>query len=207
MGDADADRGSAPWGRGVRRCLHALWVALITAAVVLPNVPTRWIGPVSGWMGRGLGWISFKQHWAMYAPDPLRSLSYMELWARFPEGDEHPLEENVDVEQGWGTTWAGKKSRRDIWHYYAVANPNKRNDYRVWYLRGVCVCEARKGRVPDRIAMYAVKRRFTPPNQVRAGAPELGPPDRRIVTVQYCNAVPVDEMIAEDRRRRGQGDG
>jgi hypothetical protein len=186
------------------RLLHALAVLAIATAVVLPSIPTTVIGPISGWVARPLAWVSLKQVWQMYAPDPQRAQSYIELTSVERDGTLRELEETVDARNGWGTTWAWRKTRVDIWRHYAGYHPDGRNENRTWYLRAVCVREARRGVVPEKIRMGTVKRRFTPPEKVRAGAPGLGAEQRReTVTVQYCSDPVVREMIAHDRARRG----
>ena len=143
----------------------------------------------------------------MYAPDPQRSHRYMELVAHYDDGTEVPLEENIDVDEGWGGTWAWRKTRLDIWKFYANFHPKKRNEHRIWYLRMVCVREARAGRIPEKITMHHVTRKFTSPLKVRKGAPGLGDPVRELVTVQHCHTPPTRAMIAEDQARQTESRG
>jgi hypothetical protein len=186
------------------RLLHALAVVVVAVCVVLPAIPTKVVGPVSGWVARAIAWISIKQGWAMYAPDPQRAQSYIELTAVERDGTKRELDETIDAREGWGTTWAWRKTRVDIWRHYAGYHPDGRNENRTWYLRAVCVREARTGSVPEKIMMGTVKRRFTAPEKVRAGAPGLGDEQRReTVTVQYCGEPLVREMIAADQEQRG----
>jgi hypothetical protein len=51
--------------------------------------------------------------------------------------------------------------------------------------------------------MDQVHRRFTPPEKVAKGAPGLGAPSHKFVTVQYCKTPEVLEMIEQDREHRG----
>jgi len=189
--------------RAILRIAHALVPIAMAMAIVLPTLPAEWLAPLPRMLGRAQLVVGVKQSWGMYAPDPQRSQSYMELWAHYDDGTSEPLEENADLEHGWGTTWAWKKRRLDIWKYYANFSPNKRNDHRTWYLRMVCVREARKGRVPQKITMHLVKRKFASPTRVMKGAPGLGPPERKLITVQHCRTPPTGEMIADDERSRG----
>lgn len=184
------------------RLLHALVPLAMAAAILLPALPGEGFGPLPRALGRAMLVVGVKQSWGMYAPDPQRSHHYMELTAVYDDGTERALEENVDVEHGWGTTWAWKKTRLDIWKFYANFHPKKRNEHRLWYLRMVCVREARAGAVPDKITMHHVSRRFVSPAKVRKGSPGLGEPERTLVTVQHCRTPPVDAMIAEDQARR-----
>jgi hypothetical protein len=184
------------------RLLHALVPITLAAAILLSVVPGEGWGPLPRLLGRAMLVVSVKQSWGMYAPDPQRSHHYMELAARYDDGTEVLLEESVDVERGWGTTWAWQKTRLDIWKFYANFHPKKRNEHRLWYLRMVCVREARNGLVPEKIMMHHVTRRFTSPGKVRKGSPGLGEPVRTLVTVQHCRTAPVDAMIAEDAARR-----
>lgn len=181
------------------RLLHALVPTLMVVAIVAPALPTKYFGPVPGAVARTLLLVSIKQTWGMYAPDPQRSHTYMDLEALYDDDSKASLQESHDVEHGWGTTWAWRKTRMDIWKFYANFHPDKRNDHRTWYLRQVCVRESRTGHTPRKITMYHVKRRFTAPAKVLAGAPGLGAPDRKLVTVVFCGTSPVREMIEADR--------
>ncbi|MBC8068459.1 MAG: hypothetical protein IAG13_09005 [Deltaproteobacteria bacterium] len=181
------------------RLLHALVPTAMVVAIVAPTLPSQGFGPTPGLVARGLLWISVKQNWGMYAPDPQRAQIYMDLEAEYADGSTALLREHDDVLQGWGTTWAWRKTRVDIWRFYANFHAEGRNDNRTWYLRSVCVREARTGEAPRKISMFHVKRRFASPAAVRAGKPGLGEPDRRLVTVQYCGTEPARSMIERDR--------
>jgi hypothetical protein len=198
--------------------LHAAFVLAIVSSILIPVIPGKYIpiqfcddegkcrslsAVVEDWERK----ISIKQGWQMYAPNPQRAHIYMNLTAIYPDGTERELEETLQEHSAWGTHWLWDKTRVDIWRQYANFNPRKRNRNRIWYLRGVCVREARRGDIPQRIVMYAVRRRFTPPEQVRAGKPGLGKPRRELVTVQYCKTPQLLEMIEQDRANRGELDG
>lgn len=185
--------------RVLLRTLHALVPTALVVAIVAPALPSKEFGPIPGAVAGALLNVSIKQTWGMYAPDPQRSHHYMELQAEYDDGTVVGLVENEDLEHGWGTTWAWRKTRLDIWKFYANFHPDKRNDNRTWYLRAVCVREARKGKVPRKISMHLVKRKFTAPGKVARGAPGLGEPERRFVTVAFCHTSPVKEMIAADQ--------
>jgi hypothetical protein len=185
------------------RAVHALCVLTIASFVVIPAIPDKWTGGISSKMAGMLRPLSLKQSWRMYAPDPQRAQTYMNLTARYPNGRERELEETQDERAGWGIHWAWNKTRVDIWQYYALSHPKGRNDNRTWYLKGVCVREARDGEVPERIVMHQVRRRFPPPDKARLGA-GLGRPRQDLVTVQYCKTKEVLAMIEQDRRRHGQ---
>jgi hypothetical protein len=185
------------------RSLHALGVIAIATFVVVPAIPDAWTGGLSGTLGSMLRPLSLKQTWRMYAPDPQRAQSYMKLTARYPDGRERELEETEQARAGWETHFAWHKTRVDIWRYYALAHPKGRNDNRTWYLKGVCVREARRGDIPEKIVMHQVRRRFPPPDKARQGA-GLGRPRESLVTVQYCKTPEVLGMIESDRQRRGQ---
>jgi hypothetical protein len=185
----------------VLRVLHAMVPTVLVVAIVAPTLPGDRFGPLPGWIGRALLTISVKQNWGMYAPDPQRAQVYMDLEAEYADGTTAPLLESDDVRDGWGSTWEWRKTRLDIWRFYANFHSDGRNDNRSWYLRAVCVREARAGKLPRKIAMYQVKRRFAAPEAVRAGKPGLGEPDRRLVTVQYCGTEPTRTMIERDREQ------
>jgi hypothetical protein len=184
------------------RFLHVLLVLTIATFVVVPAIPNDWTAGISSKLAAILRPLSLKQSWRMYAPDPQRAHTYMNLLARYPGGHERELEETDQERGGWDTHWAWQKTRVDIWRYYALAHPKGRNDNRIWYLKGVCVREARRGEIPERIVMHQVRRRFPPPEKARHGA-GLGRPRRDLVTVQYCKTPEVLEMIEQDRRRHG----
>lgn len=175
----------------------------LAACIVVPALPTGWGGPLKAPLGRALLVVSLRQQWRMYSPNPQRSQSYMHLVAHDPDGSERELDENAYERRGWGVHFAWNKTRMDIWRQYVMFHRKKNNPNRTWYLKGVCVREARRGPVPQRITMYAVTRKFTGPDQVRQGKPGLGPPKRELVTVQYCKTREVAEMIERDRLLRG----
>lgn len=196
-------------GQMVARLAHAAFVVAIAAFIVVPALPHDWTNPVAKTLAQWQLLVSVKQSWRMYAPNPQRAQMYMNLDAVYEDGSTRELEESVQERGGWDTHWLWDKTRVDIWRQYANFGPKRRNDNRSWYLKGVCVREARRGEIPHRIVMYQVRRRFTPPEQVWRGRPALGRPRRQLVTVAYCKTKEVLEMIGQDRRHRGQevGDG
>lgn len=188
------------------RLLQAVFVLAIVIAIVLPPLPEWLRGQLGADVSALEQKVSFKQGWQMYAPDPQRAQLEMNLTAVFADGSERRLQETQDEKFAWGTHWFWNKTRVDIWRQYANFRPEARNDNRTWYLKGVCVREARTGDIPQRIVMDHVRRRFTPPDKVLQGAPGLGAPVRKLVTVQYCKTPEVLEMIERDREHRGLGD-
>ena len=182
------------------RILHALVPTALVVAIVAPALPSARFGEFPSLVARGLLLVSIKQTWGMYAPDPQRAQTYMDLEALYDDGSTASLSESLELEHGWGTTWAWRKTRMDIWKFYANFHPDRRNDHRTWYLRSVCVREARTGHTPHKITMHQVKRRFTAPAKVARGAPGLGEPDRSLVTIVFCTTSPVREMIEDDRQ-------
>lgn len=190
--------------RSALRMLHAAVVLTVVAFVVLPNIPSEKL-PLGGDMAKLAKKVSFKQGWQMYAPNPQRAQMYMNLTAVYDDGSERRLEETEQENRGWGTNFMWDKTRVDIWRQYANFNAKHRNNNRVWYLKGVCVRESRRGPIPKRVLMHMVRRRFTPPDQVAAGAPPLGRPRRTFITLQYCKHPVIKEIIEADRRRRAQG--
>lgn len=182
------------------RLLHAAFVLTVVGFVVLPNIPSKHL-PFAGTMAQWAKKVSFKQGWQMYAPNPQRAQMYMNLTAVYDDGSERRLEETVQENQAWDTHFMWDKTRVDIWRQYANFNAKHRNNNRVWYLKGVCVRESRRGPIPKRIVMHQVRRRFTPPAKVAKGAPALGKPKRTFITVQYCQHPVVKEIIEADTRR------
>lgn len=196
-----------PAVRGVfRRTVHLVWALALGCIVLLPNLPSERFGELPGTVAGWLRPVSFVQSWRMYAPDPQRSQTYMNLTAHYPGGREVELEETIQEKDGWTVTWAGQKTRVDIWRHYANFHGSGRNDNRTWYLRAVCVREARKGEVPTKITMTQVRRRFATPDKVAAGESDLGR-RRRLKNVHHwmpCKTKIVMEMIEADAERRGE---
>ncbi|MCX4242426.1 hypothetical protein [Paraliomyxa miuraensis] len=188
--------------RALSRVVRALGVLAVVVVIVGPNLPTDWVGAWSSELGGKLRQVSFVQSWRMYAPNPQRAQTYMNLTAHYEDGTTRPLWETEQERNGWGTVWAWNKSREDIWRHYANFHPKRANDHRTWYLRAVCVREARQGPVPEKIVMEQVTRRFARPEEVAAGKPALGRSRRALVTVAYCKVKQVREMIEDDQRRR-----
>lgn len=188
--------------RAALRVARALGVLLLGLVIVLPNFPKEWlpellaepVSTVAGWTRQ----VSVVQSWKMYAPNPQRAHSYMNLTAHYEDGTTAELEETLQERDGWTTHFAWDKTRHDIWRHYANFHPKRSNEHRKWYLRGVCIREARKGRMPDKIVMEQVSRRFAPPDKVAEGHRGLGQPRKRLVTVAYCKVKRVRQMIDED---------
>lgn len=187
----------------VGQALRAVLVLGLAGVVVMPNVPSAWVGEWASTLGMWLRRVSFLQSWRMYAPNPQRSQSYMNLTAHYEDGTTASLWETEQERGGWGAVWEWEKTREDVWRHYANFHPKSGNEHRTWYLRGVCVREARTGRVPEKIVMEQVTRSFTHPDKVAAGKPALGRPRVELVTVVYCKAKLVREMIEADAARRG----
>ncbi|MBV1861049.1 MAG: hypothetical protein KUG77_21710 [Nannocystaceae bacterium] len=190
--------------RPLWRLLHAAFVLTVVGFVVLPNIPSEDF-PLAGTMAKWAKKVSFKQGWRMYAPNPTRAQMYMNLTAVYDDGSERRLEETDQENQAWGTHFMWNKTRVDIWRQYANFNAKRRNNNRVWYLKGVCVREARRGPIPKRIVMHMVRRRFTAPPKVAKGRSGLGRPKRTFVTVQYCQHPVVKQIIEADAGRQANG--
>jgi hypothetical protein len=186
-----------------RRLLSGAGCCALLATMVLPFVPPELDGGAGRWLGGMMRRLSVQQHWSMYAPDPARSVGYMKLTAHYADGSSAALEETAAAEAGFGTTWAGKKTRLDIWRFQATRETEGRARHREWYLRSVCVREARRGRPADRIVMSTISRRFAPPDAVVSGKATLGRPVERQVVVQPCNDRTTRVMIDADREARG----
>lgn len=188
---------------GLRRTIHTLVPLALTVMIVAPVLPA----PLDG-LGSAIAnktrTISVLQTWNMYAPDPVRSHTYLSIRAEMPDGSTVPLAESIRADAGWGGIWDWQKRRTDIWWFYATMRPDEHNVNRTWYLRGLCVREEReRGVAPVRVIADRVRRRFTPPDQVAAGAPGLSVAERSHVQTLTCNGWPERAMIAEDRARRG----
>jgi len=184
--------------KGLLRVARALLVLALGVLIVAPNLPTKWVGKWTSTLAGYTRPLSFVQSWKMYAPNPQRAQSYMNLTGHWADGSSADLEETLQERDGWGTNFAWDKTRVDIWRHYANFHPKRSTEHRKWYLRAVCIREARRGKMPDKIVMEQVTRRFAPPKQVAAGKMGLGRPRRQLVTVQYCKVKRVREMLASD---------
>lgn len=183
------------------RAVRVLGVLALATIVLVPNLPSEWMGEWSSTLAGGLRRASFVQSWRMYAPNPQRAQTYMNLTAHYGDGTTEALWETEQERGGWATVWAWDKTREDIWRHYANFHPKSANEHRTWYLRGVCVREARSGRVPEKIVMEHVTRGFARPDKVAAGKPALGRRRVELVTVAYCKTKQVRAMIEADRAR------
>ena len=182
----------------VVRAWRTVSALAIVALIVGPVVPGPWAGPLAKQLRR----ISVIQSWRMYAPDPQRAQSYLALYAELADGSQVPLAEAVAAEQGWGSVWDWQKRRVDIWR--AFASGEKPSPHRTWYMRGVCVREARaRGEAPVRIVAQRVRRSLTHPDAVAQGKPSLGVLKRTDLQTIRCADWPSRQMLAEDRARRG----
>jgi hypothetical protein len=187
--------------RALVRALRALGVLGLAVILVVPNFPAQWVGQWSSSLAGWLRHVSLVQSWRMYAPNPQRAQTYMNLTAYYEDGSTAALAETEQERGGWGTVWAWDKTREDIWRHYANFHPKSNNEHRTWYLRAVCIREARRGRVPEKIVMEQVTRGFAHPNKVAAGKPALGRRRVELVTVAYCKVKQVRDMIEADRAR------
>ncbi len=192
-------------GAALRRTLEALWVLALAALIVVPALPGSWqtelTKDVIGWTKK----VSLSQHWSMYAPNPQRGIAYLNIRGRHLDGHEEPLEEAGRAEAGWGTVWGWEKRRRDIWAFYAGVSKKKGGNLRrTWFVKSICIREARRSDHPPRLLLVdRVSRTFTHPDKVRAGEPDLSPLVRTPVQKIDCGYPPIQRMIEEDRRRHG----
>lgn len=192
----------APWLVHLRRAVNLLVPLLLGAVMVFAALPTdelpEWLRPKSEQLSVAMRKISLGQGWKMYAPDPPRGHFYMELFAHDVDGTVRKLEESRMAEEGWGTAWAWKRTRRDIWYLTVTRGIDKTNRNRTWFLRGVCLREARRGHQVRQLEMVRVYRRIRSPERVREGAELLGPEKRTTARDGSCNVAIIRDMIAED---------
>ncbi len=144
----------------------------------------------------------------MYAPNPQRGLAYISVRGRHLDGTEEALEEAQAADRGWGTKWVWDKRRSDIWAFYAAISKKKGGNLRrTWYVKSICIREARRSEDPPRILhVDRLSRGFTHPDAVRKGAPDLGPVIRLPVQRIDCAYPPIQKMIQEDKYRHGERD-
>ncbi|PRP99635.1 hypothetical protein [Enhygromyxa salina] len=148
--------------------------------------------------------ISLSQTWSMYAPDPGRGHFYMRIRAYDADGTVRELDETFMAEHGWGTARAWNRSRLDIWQHAVTRRIDQVNRNRTWYLRGVCLREARRGYDVQRLEMTRVYRRIRSPDQVREGKDILGPAKIKKAQDGSCRVRIIQDMIELDRARRGE---
>lgn len=148
--------------------------------------------------------VSISQRWSMYAPNPSRGHFYLELRAVDADGTVRELDEQERID--WGTAWVWERDRTDIWLHAIARHIEEVNRNRTWYMRGVCVREARRGHDVRRIEVSRVERGIRPPDKVAAGKPLLGPVKRVEGQATSCRVDIIREMIEFDRQRGGQGE-
>ncbi len=177
-----------PWLSG---CAGLL---LFVVFLVLPKLPEN---PATERLLPLLKAASLRQSWGMYAPNPARAYSQLELEAIDIRGKAVELPETQLARAGWGTAWAFTRSREDYWRYAVARYDKKRQDMnRVWYLRSICVREARAGRPLRQVSAYRVHRKFRPPKGVLEGRSDLRKADRTLVGTMECNTKTIREMLA-----------
>ncbi len=192
------------WLERVRWVVNVTFPLVIASMMVFAAVPRDAVPEAlrrpREQLGKRMKKVSLSQSWNMYAPDPSKGHYFMELYAHDRDGTTRKLEESRNAEVGWGTVWAWKRTRKDIWHLAVNMRPNKVNRNRTWYMRGVCLREARAGHEVRRVEMYRVYRHIRSPERVAAGAELLGPIKRRKPSAGEgsCNVAIVREMIATD---------
>jgi hypothetical protein len=195
----------------LRRVVNFLFPLALVALMLLAAWPGPKLGPRlrphHDRLTQLMRPLSLSQSWNMYAPDPPRGHFYMELTAHDADGTARVLEESELVEHGWGTTFFWEKTRKEIWRLTITGKIDEVDRNRTWYLRGVCLREARRGHDVQRVEMTQVFRRIRTPEQVRDGKELLGPPKRRKAQDGSCRVQIIRDMIETDARRRGALDG
>ncbi len=193
------------WREHLRRAAHVIGPLLLMALMVFSAFPHEMIPPSLQAQHERLiermRTLSLSQRWSMYAPNPTRGHSYLELTAYDADGTVRVLEETERAAAGWGTAWAWSKDRRDVWMHTVTRQIDKVNRNRTWYLRGVCVREARKGYDVRRIEAVRVYRSIRSPEQVLKGKSLLGPERREKAQDGSCRVQIIREMIEADQAR------
>lgn len=191
----------------LRRAVNVVVPLLLGALMLLATWPSEHLGPrLRPHHDRLIGLmrpLSLSQSWSMYAPDPGRGHYFMQLVAHDADGSVRVLEDSELAEHGWGTAFFWDRTRVQIWQYAVTGRVDEVNRNRTWFLRGVCVREARRGYDVKRVEMTQVFRRIRSPEQVREGKQLLGPIKRRKAQDGSCRVQIIREMIEVDARRRG----
>lgn len=198
------------WLVHLRRVVNVLFPLALGGLMVLGAVPREFLeGKLKerhDQLVAAMKQISLSQTWSMYAPDPGRGHFYMRIKAYDADGTERELEESYLAEHGWGTARAWNRSRLDIYQHAVTRRIDQVNRNRTWYLRGVCLREARRGHDVQRLEMTRVYRRIRSPEQVRKGKAILGPPKVRKAQDGSCRVKIIRDMIELDRVRRGEAE-
>jgi hypothetical protein len=198
------------WLVDLRRFVNILFPTLLGALLIFAALPSEQIPDrlksKRERLNLAMRQLSLSQSWKMYAPDPPKGHFYMELYAHDVDGEVRKLDDSHMAEHGWGTAWAWNRTRRDIWHLTVTRNIDKSNRNRTWYLRGVCLREARRGHQVQRLEMIRVYRRIRAPDRVQEGADLLGPVKRSKAQDGSCNVAIIRDMIAEDPLRTDGGE-
>ena len=207
----DAPR-SSPWLAWLRRVVNVAFPVSVGYVIILGALPREQLSEAvqarHDRIVEHMRTISLSQTWAMYAPNPGRGHFYMKLVAHDEDGTVRVLEESTMAEVGWGTARFWRRSRLDIWQHAVSRRIEKVNRNRTWYLRGVCVREARRGHDVRRIEMTRVYRGIRSPERVRKGQDVLGPPSIKKAQDGSCRVKIIRDMIALDaqlRAARGEG--
>lgn len=184
----------------VLRVVNTLIPVVLIAGMLFAAIPGAWFGEAGkarhDRMIDAMRKLSLSQSWSMYAPNPARGHFYLELQALDADGTVRVLEEAERVD--WGTAWVWTKDRQDIWLHAVSRQADEINRNRTWYLRGVCLREARRGYDVRRIEANRVDRSIRSPDKVRAGKPVLGPERRQKTQDTSCRVPIIREMIEAD---------
>jgi hypothetical protein len=191
----------------LRRVVNVLTPLLLAALMLLATWPSDELGerlrPRHDQLIELMRPLSLSQSWSMYAPDPGRGHHLMELVAHDADGTVRVLDDS-DPANAWGTAFFWQRTRKDIWTYTVSGRVDEANRNRTWYLRGVCVREARRGYDVQRIEMTQVFRRIRSPEQVREGKHLLGPIKRRKAQDGSCRVQIIRDMIEVDAAHNPQ---
>lgn len=180
-----------------------LMTLMVFSALPRERLPAR-LQPHHDTLMTRLRTLSISQTWSMYAPNPSRGHFYLELRAVDADGTVRELEEQERID--WGTAWVWERDRTDIWLHAIARHIEEVNRNRTWYMRGLCVREARRGYDVRRIEVSRVERSIRAPDKVAAGKPLLGPVKRVEGQATSCRVEIIREMLEFDRTRGGQGE-
>lgn len=188
--------------KATRRFINLLIPGVVAGLMVFAALPTSILseGLVARHeaLGAAMRQVSLGQRWLMYAPNPTRGHAYQEFIAYDADGGVRVLEESELVEEGWSSSWIWNRDRHHIWLYTIARKPKEINRNRIWFIRGLCVREARRGHAVDRIEVNRVHRRMHSPEELMATGETLGPPRKSKVVDTTCHVEIIRDMIAAD---------
>ena len=193
--------------RVVNLMIPGVLMSVLLFAALPGSVLSEALAERQGKLNGAMRQISLVQRWLMYAPQPARGHGFQEYLAYDADGSVRVLPESDLTELGPSGNWAWNRDRHDIWMYVLTRKPDEVNRNRIWFIRGLCVREARLGHEVQHIEVNRIYRPMRSPEELLKTGETLGPPRKRKVVDTTCNVKIIRDMIAEDPLGAGAGEG